>query len=467
MKTEKLFMLLICVLMCAALMGCGQTAHEPEPVPQPTPEPTPEPVMFAQGAVQWDTEGLEIVLQDGESTKLDELPRLKKLVLDGSSCYEEIISWAETHPEVDVHYTVELSGGVKAANDAAEIDLSGLNAGELKEAAEKIAFLPGLRRIVLGSEERENAPTLEDVKMLLASAPDAVCDYTVTRFGKTVNLADESLDFNHIYMDDGGAQVRELLACMPACTYLDMDSCKVSDEDMAAIRDDFPHVKVVWRVWFGSAYSVRTDVEKILASRPTMGGELTSYNTQSLKYCTDVKYLDIGHNPSLDSIDFVACMPKLEVAIVALCHYTDASPLASCKNLEYLEMQTTWVSDLTPLAELTNLHHLNIGWLFDCTDITPLYGLTNLERLWIGGLTPIPEEQVEEFKAHVPDCVVDTTINDPTEGGWRYSDMIYHADWEVYTPVYHPRYVLLREQFGYDRDEFSYYWKDPKYYGDS
>lgn len=51
-----------------------------------------------------------------------------------------------------------------------------------------------------------------------------------------------------------------------------MDSCGVSDEEMAAIRDDFPDVNVVWRIWFGTGYSVRTDVEKILASQPQRAG---------------------------------------------------------------------------------------------------------------------------------------------------------------------------------------------------
>ena len=43
-----------------------------------------------------------------------------------------------------------------------------------------------------------------------------------------------------------------------------------------------------------------------------------------------------------------------------------------------------------------------------------------LDRLWIGCLTPIPPEQVEEFKALFPNCKVNTTTLDPTEEGWRY-----------------------------------------------
>lgn len=467
MNDKKAIVLLLFSALLLMLAGCGLAAPAVSPTPAPTPAPTPvptaPPVVLAAGSFPWDTEALTAVLEPGETEKLSGFAALKTADFSGSSCLAEICAWAAEHPEVDVHYTVTLPDGQTADNRATELDLSAMSGEELNAAAESLAFLPALERIELGSEERENAPTLADVKNLLSFAPNAVCDYTVNRFGRSFSLADETLDLSHSYMDDGGAAAREILECMPRCTYADFDTCHLSNEEMAAIRDDFPGVKVVWRIWFGSNYTVRTDVERILASRPTQGGELTSYNTQALKYCTDVKYLDIGHNPSLDSIDFVAYMPKLEVAVVALCHYVDASPLANCTELEYLEMQTTWVDDLTPLAGLTKLRHLNIGWLFDCTDITPLYGLTGLERLWIGASTPIPPEQVDEFRARVPDCEVNTTTQDPTEGGWRYTETVYHPDWDMYIPVLHPRYVLLREQFDYDHNMFSLPWNDPYY----
>ena len=87
----------------------------------------------------------------------------------------------------------------------------------------------------------------------------------------------------------------------------------------------------------------------------------TPASAASLKYCTDVKYLDLGHNEILTDISFVRGMPDLEVAIFAINNISDAGPLADCTKLEYLEINSTNITDLTPLSNLTGLHHLNIG----------------------------------------------------------------------------------------------------------
>ena len=51
-----------------------------------------------------------------------------------------------------------------------------------------------------------------------------------------------------------------------------MDNTGVSNEALAKIREQSPNIDVVWRVWFGTNYSVRTDTERILASsRPSAG----------------------------------------------------------------------------------------------------------------------------------------------------------------------------------------------------
>lgn len=55
-------------------------------------------------------------------------------------------------------------------------------------------------------------------------------------------------------------------------------------------------------------------------------------------------------------------------------------PLASLKNLKYLSITDSKVSDITPLEGLTNLCSLII-WGSNVQDISPLKGLTNLYRL--------------------------------------------------------------------------------------
>ena len=225
---------------------------------------------------------------------------------------------------------------------------------------------------------------------------------------------------------------------------------------MAQIRDENPNVEVVWRIWFGENYSVRTDVERILASKPTVGGML--YDASVLQYCTKVKYLDLGHNDELSDLSFVSTMPELEVLIIAMTNISDLSPLANCPKMEYLEIQETQISDLSPLAGLTDLAHLNICNQENITDASPLYGLTKLERLWIGCNTPIPEDQVEKLRSALPNCEINTTTYDPHGEAWRYSAY----DPEIPKYYWVPRHELLREQLGYNYQEYSFYWLDPK-----
>ena len=253
------------------------------------------------------------------------------------------------------------------------------------------------------------------------------------------------MDLRRIPIDDNGQLVRQVISCMPNLRYLDMDSCGVDNTHMARIRNDFPNIKVVWRIWFGTNYTVRTDVKKILASMPSVGGNLLVSNTGALKYCTEVKYLDVGHNEELCDISFAAYMPDLEVAIFAMLNFTDLSPLKNCTKLEYLEIQTNKIKDLSPLKDLTGLHHLNLGYNKDISDLSPLYGLTNLERLWIGKFTSIPEDQVKEMHRRVPNCVINTEATDP-HSDWRYGN---------------ERYDLLVQQFGYDTQDYAFPWKDP------
>ena len=357
---------------------------------------------------------------------------------------------------------------------------------QVSEAASVLRSLPKVRKIILGRED--NGLTWDHIATLHEAAPKAALDYAFSIWGVDTNLKAQNLSFSHIKMDDQGAAVRKILPYMVKLKTLDMDFCEVSNENMEKIREENPKVDVIWRIWF-AGYSVRTDVERILASSTARGGVVTNEEAAKLRYCTKVKYLDLGHNNAITDISFVRSMPDLEVLILAINDVSDISPLADCPKLEYLEINSTNVTDLTPLANATNLRHLNIGRTIKSdvntgddmnrprvTDITPLYGLSGLERLWIGSLTAegIPREQIDYMKELLHELPPDPTddfvdnqrvniiAGDPSQGTWRFDEHVDNSKWAFYMQYgyfnydYMPRYGLLREQFQYDLGDAAY-----------
>lgn len=375
----------------------------------------------------------------------------------GGLSAEDIAAFVSAYPDIAFAFDFTLLGQ-GCSLDTTALDLSGIGHGDAGELLSWLSSMTRLESVELGDES--GGLTWDDIAAFEAACPTAAFEYDFTLWGKAVSLSDEALDLNHITMDDEGALVLQAAKCMQKLAYLDMDFCAVSDEGMAAIRDALPDCEVVWRIWFGTGYSVRTDVDTILASNPGRGGELTGENTVSLKYCTKVKYLDLGHNSYLDDISFLSYMPDLEVIIIAMANWNDASPLADCPKLEYAEIQTSALNDLRPLSGLKNLRHLNLGYCFALHDISPLYEL-DLERLWIGCYTPIPAEQVAIMQEKHPDCVINTSTVDPTAEGWRYTG---RSQWGVME--LDPRYLLLRNQLRYGESptSYAYYSNDPLYY---
>jgi hypothetical protein len=271
---------------------------------------------------------------------------------------------------------------------------------------------------------------------------------------------------------------------MRACTWLDMDSCGVDNEHMAVIRDENPNVEVIWRVWFGTNYSVRTNVTKILASMPSKGGYLDDRVNESLKYCTKVRYLDLGHNEHISDFEFIRYMPDLEVVVISMTGISDLSPFTSCPNLLYLEAGNTRISDVSPLAECKNLKHLNIGTNIGIRDISPLFDLY-MKRLWIGSYTPVPPAQVAEMQERHPSCIINTSAPSGLERdarggaanegyvlGWKNYQNYLTVDWNYYSatgsfPAQRPigwfKVIYKCFEYNLSTGAYAFSWNDPKY----
>lgn len=368
---------------------------------------------------------------------------------------QDLLRIHEAAPDLKLDFIAVLNGEILDSS-AESIDLTQLRHEDTAGLAMVLPYMQNLKTVELGAQaEGEEQIAWEDIALLRASCPNAKFQYSFRLYGRDLDLDAEKLDFRGAEVDDNGAALYSVLACMNHCTYLDMDSTDVDDEELAKLRDLFPETKIVWRVWFGTNYSVRTDTERILASKPSVGGMI--YDPSPLQYCTDIKYLDLGHNDDMTDLSFTMYMPKLEVLIIAMTGVTDISPLKNCSRLEYLELNSTQIGDLSPLEGHTALRHLNIGCCPNISDISPLYGIREMERLWIGNETPVPSGQVAEMRAAAPNCKINTTTSDPHGEAWRFTR------YDPEEPKYYwvPRHELLREQMGYNYQEYSFYWLDP------
>jgi len=410
---------------------------------------------------QLDLSGLSHEQTEPMAEALGLLPRLRDVDLgkpsgsDSDLKFEDLARLKSLNPSIRFNsdeYTFYEFGQTISLNDA-ELDLSGIGSEDVQRAMSLISMMPKLSFIELGKEG--GSLSWENVHDLQSIFSDIDMHYEFELYGKTYTINDEAMDFSFQTISDNGEALRKVLPYLLKCNYVDMDSCGISNERMAQLQAEFPNVKLVWRVFFGHAYTLRTDEERLLASKVSQGGNLNQNDLADLKYCTDLKYLDLGHNLNISDLSFLSGLTKLEVVILAMNSFTDIGPLANCHNLEYLELYTSNLESVEPLRNMTKLRHLNIGST-KVSDISPLYDL-ELERLWIGGVTPVPDEQIEKMKELHPDCQIDSTVADPSDGLWRY------ARTDCWPWPHHERYTLLREQMGYNELAYNFKWKDEKY----
>ena len=361
--------------------------------------------------------------------QLKYLPNLSVLDLPGINLTQAELNTLQSHnPNLQIQYTVDLMGR-EYDSSTTEVTISA-DFGDLPVLAEKLALLPALTDVTLPEEMHKT-----DVKSLMDQLPDIRFHYTFNFFGTALSTADETVELKNVSIGNAGeADIRAALDILPHCTYFKLDNCGVDYDILASIRDDYPNTKVVWRVDFGGQYSILTDAE-------TMRTVYGVYNSHAdiLKYCTSLKYIDMGHNPDLTDISFIEYMPDLEIVILSGASMTDLDAFANHKKLEWLELANCYaLNDISALESCDNLRFLNIAFA-KVADLTPIENLP-LERFLY--LNPkIDWETRKTFEENHPDCWVRFTGSDPYSLGWRYNDIgITMFDY----------YLKIRDIFDYD-----------------
>lgn len=480
-------------LLALSLTACSLFPKATEPTAPPTTNP-PATESLA------DITELTLVVDETTIATLDNYPNLKTVDLSGSTCYAALEDYAEAHPDVNVIYTVSLGGmeislgttdlvlepgsfhyitlvnnlrylpnvtrlalpetdlsmdqldalraayprvnieadfeiaGMKLGVETTELDLSAFDPANLDALVEKLPLLPNLASVNLMAQDGTSPFTMDEVRRIKAAQPGITVNYTFELFGKTVSASEEKLDFtNQKLGNEAAEELRAALDILPANVYIKVEGCGFDNETLGAIQQEYPEATIVWRVWYGNQNQL-TDAVMIRHVY-----NLTDDNCGNMKYFTKAKYLDLGHNETLSTIEFCAYMPDLEILIASGSLVDDVTPLANCTKLWWLELAyCSYLEDISALSGCESLRNLNLGFT-NVADITPVWDLPLKQLHAI--LNQIPDEMEEEFNKTHPDCVTVWRGKQPYGYGWRYIDNGY---------TFGEDYLKIREVFDLD-----------------
>lgn len=396
-------------------------------------------VRLGSTAVEPDAVALELNPGDFDYEILRQnlryLPKLQSLYLKQTTLsMEEIETLKQENPNLQIDCGLDFFG-ILCESDTTQLDLSGLDPEAVLSSADMLSLLPKLERIELMTADSTTAYSLEQAARLQSFVPQALLHVSFELFGKQVSTTDEEVSYANQYIGNKEGSLdtlRTALTVMRGCKRLVLDNCHFTNEELAALREEFRDTtKVVWRVWFGEGGCLtdRTVIRHVYG--------LYDYNSTNLIYCEDAEFLDFGHNEYLKQCDFVAGMPKLRAVILSGSMVSDLSPFENCPDLEFLELAYCgYVTDLSPLAGCENLKRLNIAYT-KASDLSPLDAL-GLEVL-VDARSQTSEEERARFDQLHPDCLVQHTGDDPYKYPWRYEQ---NGDPNEY-------YALLKEKFGY------------------
>lgn len=444
-----------------------------------------------------------MITDSDDLSVLDTYPNLEYVDLRGSTCYDAILAYAESHPDVTVRYNITF-GNNRYAPTEAEIVLNAQDV-DFDLLLNNLKYLSNLEHVQLTQLTYTN----EQLDKLANTYPNVSFTYTVALGGERYDQTVQELDLHHLTPDEIDETI-EAISMLPQLRQVNLVSQSEEDKltaaDIAKLMDACPNVLFNYEFnLFGKRLSTLTeevtfrDIEignegiaeirkvmpllkncrsfrlddcgidnevaaqlcadfpeqniawRVFAGKYTlmtdeemirMPNSLSDDHSEVLKYCTKVKYMDL-QGTKITNIAFAEHMPLLECVVLSSSKVSDISPLANCQNLTWLEIYNTPVRDLQCLSNLRNLKYLNIA----CTlvsDLSPLNEVP-LER-FNSHKSRVSRADLQTFIDKNSDCFVNTTAN--TVGyGWRYEDV------KMKQPF--PYYAHMQEVFRYNEKGYT------------
>ncbi len=326
---------------------------------------------------------------DGELELLQLLPELKTLHLKNPEADPETVAQLRSiYPKADISWEVEIAG-VSFPDDTKEVDLSAVLDSS---AAQTTAATAAGTQTAAGAQTTTKTQTTTGA----ATGTQSTKETQSTAPAVTLNL--EDLEKKMSYLSDA--------------KQVFLGKCGLDNEELAALRERVrDSYKLVWTVQLGKKLTARTDDTTFMPVREHVYYFLDE-DAYNLRYCEDMLCVDVGHM-GLTNIDFVKGMPHLQILILA--HngqLQDISPISSCKELIFLELDWSAVKDFTPLVGCTSLEDLNIGLTYP--SVEPLMQMTWLKNLWM-----VDRGGAYQLSQALPDTKIVASADVTVGAGWR------------------------------------------------
>ncbi len=305
------------------------------------------------------------------------------------------------------------------------------------------------------AQEKNVFSNLEEAQAYLQNKPDAVCTLknlwlspekresfksafpqatiSFTDTLSQITLSDHLVSFRiDGHTDITKDQIELLIEAYPNIQTIDLYDTRLHRDDMLYLFDTYPDVHFGFTIRFAE-HIVRTDATAFSTLHNNSSPQHTSQQIAYLRMCRNLLALDIGHN-AVDDLSFLEDMPKLRILIVGRNPLKNTTPIGTLKDLEYLEMFSCWITDISSLVNCTKLIDLNIT-NNKIQDLSPLLEMPQLERLWINCARTRKEDlelkkMLPELRKALPNCEIDA-VSLGTSGNWRF----------------HPRYEIIYDVF--------------------
>ena len=326
---------------------------------------------------------------DGELELLQLLPELKTLHLKNPEADPETVAQLRsTYPKADISWEVEIAG-VSFPDDTKEVDLSAVLESSTAQTAAGTAA---------GTQTAAGAQTTTKTQTTTGAVTGTQSTKETQSTAPAVTLNLEDLEKKMSYLPDA--------------KQVFLGKCGLDNEELAALRERVrDSYKLVWTVQLGKKLTARTDDTTFMPVREHVYYFLDE-DAYNLRYCEDMLCVDVGHM-GLTNIDFVKGMPHLQILILA--HngqLQDISPISSCKELIFLELDWSAVKDFTPLVGCTSLEDLNIGLTYP--SVEPLMQMTWLKNLWM-----VDRGGAYQLSQALPDTKIVSSADVTVGAGWR------------------------------------------------